>query len=139
MPIIVFGNSSNNYENNIDTSLFVLKPHLRSNYIEKNIKEDIDLKNQFRIKDLRDPVTLADACSKNYFDNFFIDPSIIKNSAHIDLYDRNNTNARFFQVNQLPQIDSQSTAKLYIDKAIDETSLVRIIKTMILIIITSPL
>ena len=28
-----------------DTSLFVQKPYLRSNYIESNIEEDIDLKN----------------------------------------------------------------------------------------------
>ena len=39
--------------------------------------------------------------------------------------DRNITNARFIQVNQLPQIDSHLTAKLYVDNAIDEPSLVR--------------
>ena len=49
MPINVFGNSSNNSEHKIDASLFVQKPYLRSNYIESNIEEDIDLKNQFRI------------------------------------------------------------------------------------------
>ena len=47
MPINVFGNSSNNSENKIDTSIFVQKPYLRTNYIESNIEEDIDLKNQF--------------------------------------------------------------------------------------------
>ena len=46
----VFGNSSNNSDNKIDTSLFVQKPYLRTTYIESNIEEDIDLKNQFRIK-----------------------------------------------------------------------------------------
>ena len=50
MPINVFGNSnSNNSDTKIDTSLFVQKPFLRTNYIESNIEEDIDLKNQFRI------------------------------------------------------------------------------------------
>ena len=50
MPINVFGNSSNNNnDNKIDTSLFVQKPYLRSNYIESNIEEDIDLKNQYKI------------------------------------------------------------------------------------------
>ena len=39
--------------------------------------------------------------------------------------DRNITNARFNQVNQWPQIDSHLTAKLYVDKSIDEKSLVR--------------
>ena len=39
--------------------------------------------------------------------------------------DRNITNARFIQVNQLPQIDSHLTAKLYVDREIDQSSLVR--------------
>ena len=121
MPINVFGNSSNNNsDNKIDTSLFVQKPYLRSNYIESNIKEDIDLKNQFRIKNLLDPISLGEAASKNYVDNKFNDSSIIKNSAHIDLNDKNITNARFIQVNQLPQIDSHLTAKLYVDNAISK-------------------
>ena len=45
MPINVFGNSSNNSRNRIDTSLFVQKPYLRTNYKEANIEEDIDFKN----------------------------------------------------------------------------------------------
>ena len=55
----------------------------------------------------------------------FNDPSIVKNSAHMDQNDRNIINARIIQVNQLPQIDSHLTAKLYVDNAIDEISLVR--------------
>ena len=125
MSINVSGNSSHDNNNKIDTSLFVQKPYLRTNYLESNLEEDIDLKNQFRIKNLPDPISIREACSKKYVDNLFIDPSIIKNSAHIDLNDRNITNARFLQVNQLPQIDSHLTAKLYVDNAIDESSLVR--------------
>ena len=125
MPINVFGNSSNISEQKIDTSLFVQKPYLRTNYIESNIEEDIDLKNQYRIKYLPDPISIREAASKNYVDNLFNDPSIIKNNAHIDLNDRNITNARFIQVNQLPQIDSHLTAKLYVANSIDEPSLVR--------------
>ena len=125
MPINVFGNSSNNSDNKIDTSLFVQKLYLRTNYIESNIEEDIDLKNQYRIKKLPDPISIKEACSKNYVDNLFNDTSIVKNNAHIDLNDRNITNARFIQVNQLPQIDSHLTAKIYLGNAIDETSLVR--------------
>ena len=55
---------------------------------------------------------------------------LIKNTEDIDLIDRNITNARFIQVNQLPQIDSHLTAKLYVDNAIsdsiDESSLLRL-------------
>ena len=112
MPINVFGNSnSNNSEQKIDTSLFVQKPYLRTNYIESNIEEDIDLQNQYRIKNVPDPFSIRDVCSKNYVDNLFNNPSIVKNDAHIDLNDRNITNARFIQVNQLPQIYSHLTAK----------------------------
>ena len=126
MPINVFGNSnSNDNGNRIDTALFVQKPYLRTNYIESNI-EDIDLKNQYRIKNLPDPISIREAASKNYVDNLFNDTSIIKNTEHIDLNDRNITNARFIQVNQLPQIDSHLTAKLYVDTAIEESSLLRL-------------
>ena len=44
MPNNVFGNSSNNNCNKIDTSLFVQKPYLRTKYIESNIEEDIYFK-----------------------------------------------------------------------------------------------
>ena len=126
MPINVFGNSnSHDNGNKVDTSLFVQKPYLRTNYIESNIEEDIDLKNQYRIKNLPDPISIREAASKNYVDILFNDPSIVKNNAHIDLNDRNITNARFIQVNQLPQIDSHLTAKLYVDTEIDKQSVVR--------------
>ena len=73
MPINVFCNSSSSYDNGkkIDTSLFVQKPYLRTNYIESNIEEDIDFKNQYRIKNLPDPISIREAASKNYVDNIF--------------------------------------------------------------------
>ena len=125
MPINVFGNSSNNSDNKIYTSLFVQKPYLRTNYIEAKIEEDIDLKNQFRIKNLPDPISIREPASKKYVANLFNDPSILKNTEQIDLNDTNITNARFIQVNQWPQIDSHLTAKLYVDTEIDQSSLVR--------------
>ena len=51
---------------------------------------------------------------------------MIKNNAHIDLNDRNISNIRFLQVNQLPQIDSHLTAKLYVDNSINDSSLLRL-------------
>ena len=42
MPINVFGNSSSIPEQKKDTSLFVQKPFLRTNFIEANIEEGID-------------------------------------------------------------------------------------------------
>ena len=121
MPINVFGNSnSNNSDIKIDTSLFVQKPYLRTIHIESNIEEDIDLKNHYRIKNLPDPISITEACSRKYVDNLFSDPSIIKNSAHFDLNDRSITNARFIQVNDLPKIDSHLTAKLYVKNAVSD-------------------
>ena len=37
-------------------------------YIEANIEEHIDLRNQFRNKNLPDPVSIRKAASKNYVD-----------------------------------------------------------------------
>ena len=125
VPINVFGNYSNNSDHKIDASLFVQKIYLRTIYIEINIEEDIDLKNQYRIRKLPDPISIREPTPKFYVDILFNDPSIIKNTAHIDLNARNITNSRFIQVNQLPQIDSHLTAKLNVDNAIDEASLVR--------------
>ena len=126
MPVNVFGNSnSNDNGSKIDTSLFVQKLYLRTNYIEANIEEDIDLKNKYRIKHLPDPISIREPASKNFVDNLFNNPSIITNTAYIDLNDKNISNTRFIQVNQLPQFDSHLTAKLNVDNAIDETSLVR--------------
>ena len=74
MPINVFGNNnSNNSVNKIDTSLFVQKPYKRTDYIEANFEEDIDLKNQYRIKNLPDPISFREAASKNYVDDKFND------------------------------------------------------------------
>ena len=130
MPINVFGNSSSSDDNNkIDTSLFVQKPYLKINYTESNTEENINMTNQFKIKHLPCPEENSDAVCKSYDDSLFNDSSLLKNTEHIDLNDRNITNARFIQVNQLPQIDSHLTAKLYVDNAIsdgvDEASLLR--------------
>ena len=53
MLINVFGNkNSNNSDNKTNTSSFVQKFYLTTNYIESNLEEDIDSKNQYKIKKL---------------------------------------------------------------------------------------
>ena len=42
------------------------------------MEEDIDLINQYRIKKLPAPIIKREACSKNYVDNLFNDPSMLK-------------------------------------------------------------
>ena len=52
MPINkIFSNSSSSHGNGnkIDTSPFVQKPFLKTNYMESNIEKDIGMKNQFKI------------------------------------------------------------------------------------------
>ena len=127
MPTNVFGNSSSSHDNGnkIDTLLSVQKPYLRTICIEANTEKDINMKNQFTLKNLPCPQENSDAVCKSYADNFFNNSSMIKNTTHIDLKDRNITNARFIHVNQLLQIDSHLAANLYVDNAIDNLSLVR--------------
>ena len=78
MPINVIGTSSHDNNKKIDTIIFVQKPYLRTNYIENSLEEDIDLKNHYRIKKLTDPISIREACSKNYVDNLFNDSSMLK-------------------------------------------------------------
>ena len=126
MPINVFGNSSNNSDNKIDTSLFVQKPYLRTIYIEANIEEDIDLKNQYRIKNLPDPLSTREACSKNYVDNLFNDPSIVKNTEidqsslvrnnqDNDFGNYNLTNINSITLNKQAENDNEVITKAYAD------------------------
>ena len=108
MPINVFGNSSSNSGNKIDTSLFVQQPYLRTNYIEANIEEDIDLKNQYRIKNLPDPVSLTEAASKNYVDNIF--------KYHIDFNDVKLENINTITLKKQAENDNEVITKAYVDQ-----------------------
>ena len=116
MPINVFGNSSNNFEQKIDTSLFVQKPYLRSNYIEANIEEDIDLKNQYKIKNLIYPINLHDACNKNYFNNSIDETSLIRNNKNNDFGNYNLTNINSITLNNQPINDNEVVTKSYVDQ-----------------------
>ena len=119
-PINVIGNSSSSYDNGnkIDTSLFVQKHFLRSNSIESHIEEDIDLKNQFRNKNLSDPISIRKAASKNYVDDKFNDPSIIENTAQVDFNDKNLDNVHSIKVNSFPTLEEQLTPNIYVDQYI---------------------
>ena len=135
MPIDVLGNSSSSYDNGnkIDTSLFVQKPYLRTNYIEANIEEDINMKNQYRIKNLPFPQENQDAVCKSYVDNLTNDSSILKNSnphPDIDLKYKKIIKVGLIEVNRIPEWGDQVTSKFYVDNAIrnnvDESSLLRL-------------
>ena len=116
MPINVFGNSSNNSEQKIDTSLFVQKPYLRTNYIEANIEEDIDLKNQYRIKNVPDPINIREATSKNYVDNSINEVSLVRNNRVNDFSNYNLTNINCITLNKQAENDNEVITKAYVDQ-----------------------
>ena len=66
MPLKLLHNgfSANDNGNKIDTSLFVQKKFLRTNYIESNIEENIHFRNQIRIKKIPVPINNREAASK---------------------------------------------------------------------------
>ena len=87
------------------------KNYLRTNYIETNIEEDIDLNNQYRIKNSPDPISIPEAAAKNYVDNKFNDPSIIWNTTHVDFNYKNLDNVHSIKVNSFPTLEEQITLK----------------------------
>ena len=116
MPINVFGNSSNNSDNKIDTSIFVQKPYLRTNYIEANIEEDIGFKNQYRIKNVPDPSSIREVCSKNYVDNSIDETSLIRNNKDNDFGNHNLTNKNSITLNKQAENDNEVLTKAYVDQ-----------------------
>ena len=116
MPINVFGNSSINTEQKIDTSLFVQKPYLRANYIEANIEEDINLKNQYRFRNLLDPINMREAASKNYVDNSIDEVSLVRNNKDNDFNNYNLTIINSITLNKQAENDNEVITKAYVDQ-----------------------
>ena len=116
MPINVFRNSSHDNNYKIDTTLFVQKPYLRTNYTERNIEEDIDLKNQFRIKNLPNPLSIREAASKNYVDNSIDEPSLVGNNQDNDYNNNNLTDINDITLNKQAENDNEVITKAYVDQ-----------------------
>ena len=98
MPINVFGSTSQNVENIIHTSSLVRKPHLRTNFTESNTEEDIGIKKQFKVKTLTTPIDPHQATPKSYVYNKLNDFYLKRNSANVDLNDKNLDDVRFVKV-----------------------------------------
>ena len=132
MPMKVFGNSSSSYDNgiNIKTSSFVQKPYLGTNYIESNMEEDINMKNQYKTKKLPCLQENSYAVWKSYVDSGLNDPSIKRNTTHVDFNHENLDKVRFVTVNGLPAVREHLTPKFYDDEAIshnvDESPMLRL-------------
>ena len=128
MPINVFGSTSSSSSGNVNTSTFVQKPYLRSNYLESNMEEDIDMKNQFKIKNLPEPINLQDAATKNYVDtknNSFVPIDEFDNDTIVRTNKNNNFNGNTIMeldsvyIRSDPEFPLQLIPKKYVDLSID--------------------
>ena len=64
------------------------------------------------------PKTKIELPIESYVDNKFNDPSIIRNTTHVDFRDKNLDNVRFVKVNSLPAVGEHLTAEYYADHVI---------------------
>ena len=56
--------------------------------------------------------------TKKYVNKKFNDPSVIKNTAHVDFNDKNLDNVRLVKVNSMPAVREHLTPKYYVDQSI---------------------
>ena len=103
---------------------------MRTIYIEGKSEEYIEFKNHFKIKNLPCPIENSVAVCKSYVDSGLNNPSMIRNTAHVDFNDKDLDNVRFVKVNSLLAVGDHLTPKFYVDEAIshsvDESSMLKL-------------
>ena len=76
-----------------------------------------------------DLISIREPVSKNYVDNLFNDPSIVKNNVNVVFNDKDLNNVHSIKVNSFPTLEEKLTPKYYVDNTIsdgvDESSLLR--------------
>ena len=72
---------------------------------------------------LTTPKTILEIPTKYYVDSKFNDPSIIKNTDHVDFNDKNLDNVGWVKVNKWPAIEEHLTPNLYVDNIIKDIKL----------------
>ena len=112
----------------------VTRSYIRANYIESNLEEDIDMKNQFKILNLPNPTLLQDPATKYYVDNKTVDlvpnsefdnTTIVRTNKNNNFNGNTITGCESVYVNRDPQYDLELSTKQYTDTLIDESSIVR--------------
>ena len=88
---------------------------LRPNPDEKLKQDSINLNST-----LSSPKTIKEVPTKNCIDNLCQDPSIIKNTYHVDFNAKNLDKVGWVKVNRMPAVEEHMTSKLYVDNAIHE-------------------
>ena len=69
---------------------------------------------------LTSPKTIIEIPTKNFVVHKFSDPSMIKNTDHVDLNDKNLDNVRYVKVNNMTAVEEHLTPKIYVDNAISD-------------------
>ena len=64
------------------------------------------------------PKTIIEVPTKSLVDKNFNDPSVKRNTAHVDFNDKNLDNVKFVKVNSMPAVRDHLTLKNYVDQAI---------------------
>ena len=80
--------------------------------------EELKQDSIFLNSTLTSPETIIEVPTRNYVDNNFNDPSIIKNTDQVDFNDKILDNVRWIEVNSFPTIEEHLTAKIYVYNAI---------------------
>ena len=99
----MFGSTSRNTDNKVVTSLLFHKPYLKTKFIKTKIEEEIDMKNQFRINNLKDPFRQRSSFEKLCW-YFTLRSEDNTNSSQVDFDDRNPDRTRFVEVNSTPAV-----------------------------------
>ena len=80
---------------------------------DEKLKQDSIILNST----LTSPKTILEIPTKNYVDNKFKDPGIIKNTDHVDFNDKILHNVHSIKVNSFPTLEEHLTPKIYVDHA----------------------
>ena len=76
------------------------------------------MKNQFRIENLPDPISIREPPSMFCVDKKFNIANEIKNTAHVEFNDKNHEHVRFVKVNSMPAVGEHFTKKYMLIKLI---------------------
>ena len=125
------------YDDQVTSKIFVDNT-IRNNVVESTLvrldpDEKLNLDEQDSIilnSILISPKTIIEVPTKNYVDKKLVDPSIKKNTNHVDFNDKKLDNVRFSKVNSFSAVPGHLTAKLYVDNvkyySVDEPSLLKL-------------
>ena len=92
----------------------VTRTYIRANYIESNLEDEIDMKNQFNIINLPNPTLFQDPATKNYVDNQalnlvpnseFDNTTIVRTNKNINFNGKKILVCESVYVNRDPQYD----------------------------------